>query len=168
MLCLICLFVYITAPGSLKIQMMHKQHVVEEIQKLMDYEEYMEVLVAPPSAPAPDPGQQQQPQPGTSQDDTQSSAVQPPAKKQRPTKAGKSPRRKATDKVKSGPFVEGTKPTAVPRFGDIGRFQAEPYNLCNLQQVIELSEYLHKNGNWELFLFHKFFSLLFNKFPFLS
>ena len=49
MLRLICWFVYITAPGSLKIQMMHKQHVVEEIQKLMDYEEYMEVLVAPPS-----------------------------------------------------------------------------------------------------------------------
>ena len=131
---------------------MHKQHVVEEIQKLMDYEEYMEILVAPPSAPEPDPGQQQQPQPGTSQDDTQSSAVQPPAKKQKPTKAGKSPRRKATDKVKSGPFVEGAKPTAVPRFGDIGRFQAEAYNLCNLQQVIELSEYLYKNGNWELFL----------------
>ena len=35
---------------------------------------------------------------------------------------------------------------------DIGRFQAEAYNLCNLQQVIELSEYLYKNGNWELFL----------------
>ena len=104
------LVVYVTAPGNLKIQMMHKQHVVEEIQKLMDYEEYMEVLIAPPSAPAPDPGQQQQPQPGTSQDGTQSSAVPPPAKKQRPTRAGKSPRRKATDKVKSGPFVEGTKP----------------------------------------------------------
>ena len=112
----------------------------------------MEVLTAPPSVLHPGPGQQQQPQPGTSQDDTQSSVVPPPAKKPRPTKAGKSPRRKATDKVKSGPFVEGAKPTAVPRFGDIGRFQAEAYNLCNLQQVIELSEYLHKNGNWELFL----------------
>ena len=115
MLCLICLFVYITAPGNLKIQMMHKQHVVEEIQKLMDYEEYMEVLVAPPSAPEPDPGQQQQPQPGTSQDDTQSSAVQPPAKKQRPTKAGKSPRRKATDKVEIWPICGGSQANSSPQ-----------------------------------------------------
>ena len=47
---------------------------------------------------------------------------------------------------------EGKQPTVTERLRGIGQAQAEVYNLqSDLKQVVELSDYLAKNGGWELF-----------------
>ena len=44
------------------------------------------------------------------------------------------------------------KPDPKPHLAGVGELQAEPYNLSDMKQVLELVEFLTLNGGWELFL----------------
>ena len=54
---------------------------------------------------------------------------------------------KTRTKVKSG-----FKPTQLKHLEGVGQQQAEPYNLGDMKQVLELVDFLTLNGGWELFL----------------
>ena len=132
--------VSLTDPGALPLLMMHKEWLLIQIEKLGEIPEYNEILLIDTTPPEPP-----QSQAGTSKDTTQSSAQEgPPFKRTR----GKGARPKV---VGSDPKKEGKQPTVTERLRGIGQAQAEVYNLSDLKQVVELSDYLAKNGGWELF-----------------
>ena len=110
--------------------MMHREWILAEIQKLGDTNPaYAEILLI--DATPPEPRQ------GTSQEG-------PPAKRTRSVAV-------EPVKVASSPKREGKQPIATERLRGVGQFQAGAYNLHDMKQVVELSDYLSKNGGWELF-----------------
>ena len=135
---------FVTEPGPLPLLMMHKEWLLIQIEKLGEIPEYNEILLIDTSPPEPP-----QPQAGTSKDTTQSSAQEePPSKRTRSSTGGKGAKPKV---VGSDPKKEGKQSTVIERLRGIGQAQADVYNLSDLKQVVELSDYLAKNGGWELF-----------------
>ena len=49
------------------------------------------------------------------------------------------------------PVKEGVQPEAAEKLRGMGEAQALAYNLTDLKEVVELSDYLSLNGGWELF-----------------
>ena len=47
---------------------------------------------------------------------------------------------------------EEPEPDPLEHLSGVGQLQAEAYNMNDMKQVIELIEFLHMNGEWELFI----------------
>ena len=138
--------------------MFHKDFIIQEIEKLAELDdEYAEILLLDETPPAPAPqqeadpaSQQEEPQAGTSGDQSQATLQpqeeggEPPSKRTRSAKP-KSVKRPATPKGY-------TPPTPAERFRGVEEAQAAAYNLTDLKEVVELTDFLQKNGGWELFI----------------
>ena len=122
-------------PGPLPIQFMHKEHLFSLIDKLADLDpEYSEVQLLDTTSV-----QSKEDQPGTS--------GEPPKKKARSTRSAS----KEPVEVAGSPVKEGVQPEAAEKLRGMGEAQALAYNLTDLKEVVELSDYLSLNGGWELF-----------------
>ena len=135
-------FTCFSGPGALPIQMMTR-FCQAQLDKLHQIPEYLEVI-EDDGVPLPI-----QPQQGTSQEEAPSKEKEgPPFKKTRSITGKKSVlQQKTRTKVKSG-----FKPTQLKHLEGVGQQQAEPYNLGDMRQVLELVDFLTLNGGWELFL----------------
>ena len=116
--------------------MMHKDFVLSQINKLKKEEDYTRVIKEggeplPPVLPT-DPA-------------PTSSKQGPPAK--RPKKGRKTLKEKTQKQVEEEP-----EPDPLEHLSGVGQLQAEAYNMNDMKQVIELIEFLHMNGEWELFI----------------
>ena len=82
--------------------------------------------------------------------DTSKESAEPPSKstRQQATKA-------SVTKVQKPPVQEGAAPDPLDKLRGLGQQQAEAYNLNDLKEVVELSEFLNSNGGWELFVTRK-------------
>ena len=123
------------------------------LDKLAGNKDYNEVLLLDETPP---PAKSGEPEPGTSKDQSQSSKEpkpegedegQPPRKRARATKGQKAPAPKSVKK----PITGVKRATAAERFRGVGEAQAAAYNLSDFKEVVELSDFLQKNGGWELF-----------------
>ena len=131
-----------SGPGALPIQMMTRGFCQAQLDKLHQIPEYLDVI-ADDGEPLPI-----QPQQGTSEEAPSKEKEGPPAKKTRSTTGKKSVlQQKTRTKVKSG-----FRPTQLKHLAGVGQQQAEPYNLGDMKQVLELVDFLTLNGGWELFL----------------
>ena len=114
----------------------HKDFVLSQINKLKKEEDYTRVIkeggepLSPvlPTDPAP------------------LSSKQGPAAK-RPKKGRKNLKDKTQKQVEEEP-----EPDPLEHLAGVGQLQAEAYNMNDMKQVIELVEFLHMNGEWELFI----------------
>ena len=116
--------------------MMHKDFVLSQINKVKKEEDYTRVIKEggeplPPVLPT-DPA-------------PTSSKQGPPAK--RPKKGRKTLKEKTQKQVEEKP-----EPDPLEHLAGVGQLQAEAYNMNDMKQVIELIEFLHMNGEWELFI----------------
>ena len=128
-------FIFTVDPGPLPIQFMHKEYLLSQIDKLAELNpEYSEVQLLDTT-----PVQSKGDQPGTS--------GEPPKKKARSTRSAS----KEPVEVAGSPVKEGVQPEAVEKLRGMGEAQALAYNLTDLKEVVELSDYLSLNGGWELF-----------------
>ena len=127
--------IFTVDPGPLPIQFMHKEYLFSQIDKLAELNsEYSEVQLLD-TTPVKSKGDQ----PGTS--------GEPPTKKARSTRSAS----KEPVDVAGSPVKEGVQPEAVEKLRGMGEAQALAYNLTDLKEVVELSDYLSLNGGWELF-----------------
>ena len=124
-----CSFCMFSDPGALYLEMMHRDWIIQQLKKLEDTPEYAEVLLLDTTPPVPKAG---------------SSREGPPAKRTRSATA-------EPVRVSGSPKREGKQPVPTERLRGIGQAQAGAYNLHDMKQVVELSDYLSKNGGWELF-----------------
>ena len=120
------------------------------IDKLAGNKAYNEVLLLDETPP---PAKSGEPTPGTSEDLSQSTKEpepepepedegQPPRKRTRATKGKKAPAPKSVKK----PITGVKRATAAERFRGVGEAQAAAYNLSDFKEVVELSDFLQKNG----------------------
>ena len=120
-----------SGPGALPIQMMTRGFCQAQLDKLHQIPEYLDVI-ADEGEPLPI-----QPQQGTSEEAPSKEKEGPPAKKTRSTTGKKSVlQQKTRTKVKSG-----FRPTQLKHLAGVGQQQAEPYNLGDMKQVLELVDF---------------------------
>ena len=128
-------FIFSVDPGPLPIQFMYKEYLFSQIDKLAELNpEYSEVQLLDTT-----PVQSKGDQPGTS--------GEPPKKKARSTRSAS----KEPVEVAGSPVKEGVQPEAAEKLRGMGEAQALAYNLTDLKEVVELSDFLSLNGGWELF-----------------
>ena len=144
-----CIFVTPADPGPLPLVMMFRAYLTAELDKLLQFPEYSEVLLLDTSPPEPP-----EPQAGSSKE-----SAEPPSKRtrQQATKA-------SVTKVQKPPVQEGAPPDPLDKLKGLGQQQAEAYNLNDLKEVVELSEFLDSNGGWELFVTRKDGNCLYSSF----
>ena len=118
--------------------MMFRAYLTAELDKLLQFPEYAEVLLLDTTPP--------EPQAGSSKE----TAKPPPSKRTRQQAA-----RPSVSKVQKPPVQEGKAPDPLDKLKGLGKQQAEAYNLNDLKEVVELSEFLNFNGGWELFVTKK-------------
>ena len=131
--------------------MMTRGFVQSQLDKLHQFPEYMEVIKEKRSSKrkrGDDQPPQPEPAPGSSKDPPQP-PVEPAGKK---TRTGGKEREKTPLTERTETPGTGTLPAPKPHLAGVGETQAEPYNLADMRQVIELIEFLTLNGIWELFL----------------
>ena len=126
--------------------MMHKAFLVAELDKLLQYPQYSKVLHLDTTPPEPKAGGSAEP------------VQEPPRKKTR------SQSKPGVSTVQKAPVQEGETPDPLDKLKGWGQQQAEAYNLNDLKEVAELSEYLSSNGGWELFLTKKNGNCLYSSF----
>ena len=139
-----CIFVIPAAPGPLPLVMMFKAYLTAELDKLLQFPEYSEVLLLDTSPP--------EPQAGSSKE-----SAEPPSKRTR--------QQASVTKVQKAPVQEGAPPDPLDKLKGLGQQQAEAYNLNDLKEVVELSEFLDSNGGWELFVTKKDGNCLYSSIP---
>ena len=129
--------------------MMFKAYLTAELDKLLQFPEYSEVLLLDTSPPEP-----HEPQAGSSKEPAEPSSKRT---RQQATKA-------SVTKVQKPPVQEGAPPDPLDKLRGLGQQQAEAYNLNDLKEVVELSEFLDSNGGWELFVTRKDGNCLYSSF----
>ena len=132
----------ISDPGPLPIQFMYKGYVNAEIDKLMSNPEYTEVLLLDETPPPKKGGEEE----GDSQEEPEMQVEQEDGPSKR-TRAKKGP--KSVKSMKGN----GKKPDdteTIKSLKGVGEAQASAYNLNDLYEVVELSQFLQLNGGWEL------------------
>ena len=115
--------------------MMYESYLTAELDKLLKYPEYSQPILLDTTPPDPQQG---------------SSAAEPPSKKTRKQTA-----RPSVTKVQRAPVTEGQAPDPLDKLKGLGQHQAGVYNLNDLKEVAELSEFLNTNGGWDLFVTKK-------------
>ena len=134
-----------TDVGPLPIQFMHRAHVEAQLDKLLQHEEYTEILLLDETPPPDKEGDKEGEQEEEVQEKEQES--QPVQAKGGPSKRTRSRTVKSVKRRKGN----GAKPTAHEHLRGLGEVQASAYNLNDLKEVVELTQYLSSNGGWELF-----------------
>ena len=109
------------------------------------------------STPAPQPGTSSQSSGQAAAEPTQEEAEEPVSKRTRT--GGKTPLSEKTQTPGAGKL-----PKPKPHLTGVGEMQADPYNLADMGQVLQLIEFLTLNGEWELFLTPKDGQCLFSAF----
>ena len=120
--------------GPLPIQFINRAYVEAQLDKLLGNEEYTEILLLDETPPADKEGDKEH-------------EPEPAQAKGGPTKRTRSRTVKSVKRRKGN----GDKPKAHEHLRGLGEVQAAAYNLNDLKEVVELSQYLKGNGGWELF-----------------
>ena len=113
-----------------------------QLDKLLTNEEYTEILLLDETPPPDKEGDQE----GEEEEVTEKEP-EPAQEKGGPSKRTRSRSVKSVKRRKGN----GDKPPAHEHLRGLGEAQASAYNLNDLKEVVELSQYLKTNGGWELF-----------------
>ena len=133
--------------------MMTRGYVQSQLDKLHQFPEYLEIIQekkgrgksSTPAPPEPQPGTSSQSSGQAAAASTQEEAEEPVSKRTRT--GGKTPLSEKTQTPGAGKL-----PEPKPHLAGVGEMQADPYNLADMGQVLQLIEFLTLNGEWELFL----------------